>query len=72
MADSVILATARAFRAVLWTQDKDFEGLQGVRYVSKNAKNNRDPQPGAKGARLISIRCGALNDLVIPQVTKLS
>ncbi len=34
MADSVILATARAFQAVLWTQDADFKGLQGVRYVS--------------------------------------
>ena len=35
MADSVILATSRAFQAVLWTQDADFEGLEGVRYVSK-------------------------------------
>ena len=35
MADSVILATSRAFQAVLWTQDADFEGLEGVRYVPK-------------------------------------
>jgi predicted nucleic acid-binding protein len=32
MADSVILATARAHRATLWTQDEDFEGLPGVQY----------------------------------------
>ena len=35
LADSVILATARAFGAVLWTQDSDFEGMEGVRYVRK-------------------------------------
>ena len=33
MADSIMLATARAFDAVLWTQDADFEGLDGVRYA---------------------------------------
>jgi predicted nucleic acid-binding protein len=32
MADSVILATARAHAATLWTQDADFEGLPGVEY----------------------------------------
>ncbi len=32
MADSVILATTRAYDATLWTQDKDFKGLKGVRY----------------------------------------
>jgi toxin FitB len=32
MADSVILATARAFGATLWTQDADFDGMPGVRY----------------------------------------
>jgi predicted nucleic acid-binding protein len=35
MADSLILATARARKAVLWTQDADFEGLDGVRFVRK-------------------------------------
>ena len=35
MADSVILATARACEAALWTQDADFEGLPGVRYFAK-------------------------------------
>lgn len=33
MADSIMLATARAFGAVLWTQDADFEGMDGVRYI---------------------------------------
>lgn len=37
MADSVILATARWRGATLWTQDKDFEGFPGVRYVEKRA-----------------------------------
>jgi predicted nucleic acid-binding protein len=35
MADSVILATARKYHAVLWTQDIDFDGLIGVNYFSK-------------------------------------
>lgn len=34
IADSVILATARAHDAVLWSQDADFEDMAGVRYVS--------------------------------------
>ncbi|MGH8128555.1 MAG: type II toxin-antitoxin system VapC family toxin [Gammaproteobacteria bacterium] len=36
MADSLILATARAHDAVLWTQDADFEGLDGVRFQAKH------------------------------------
>jgi len=35
LADSVILASARAFNAVLWTQDADFRGLADVQYVEK-------------------------------------
>jgi len=35
MADSVILATAQAYDATLWTQDVDFEDVEEVRYVSK-------------------------------------
>jgi predicted nucleic acid-binding protein len=35
LADSVILATARKFGATVWTQDSDFKGLDGVRYVAK-------------------------------------
>ncbi len=34
-ADSIILATARAHGAELWTQDDDFEGLEGVHYFPK-------------------------------------
>jgi len=35
MADSLILATARKYNAVLWTQDIDFAGLPGVQYFPK-------------------------------------
>jgi len=35
MADSVMLASARANGATLWSQDEDFEGLAGVEYVEK-------------------------------------
>ena len=37
MADSIILATARLHGAVLWTQDIDFEGIEGVWYRPKTA-----------------------------------
>ena len=33
MADSVMLATAFEYDAILWTQDSHFEGLRGVKYV---------------------------------------
>ena len=35
MADSVMLATARTHHALLWTQDADFEGMNGVRFRRK-------------------------------------
>ena len=35
MADSVMLATARAHNATLWTQDADFRDVEGVQYVEK-------------------------------------
>ena len=35
MADAIILATARASRATLWTQDADFDGVAGVRYYPR-------------------------------------
>lgn len=35
MADSVMLATARRHRAILWTQDSDFDGLPSARYHAK-------------------------------------
>lgn len=37
-ADSVMYATAQAEGALLWTQDADFEGLPGVRYVAKQPR----------------------------------
>ena len=37
MADSIILAIARTHDAILWTQDVDFENVDGVRYIQKNA-----------------------------------
>jgi len=33
MADSIMLATAIAAGAVLWTQDSDFKDIEGVRYI---------------------------------------
>ena len=35
MEDSIMLATAREWDAVLWTQDADFEGIEGVKYQPK-------------------------------------
>ena len=35
MADSMILATARAYQAILWTQDADFKDVDGVQYIEK-------------------------------------
>lgn len=37
MADSTILATARAQDATLWTQDADFEGMADVEYRAGGA-----------------------------------
>jgi predicted nucleic acid-binding protein len=35
MAESMMLATAKAHGATLWTQDADFEEIADVRYVAK-------------------------------------
>ena len=35
LADSVVLATARKHAATLWTQDADFEGIEGVKFFAK-------------------------------------
>ncbi len=35
MADSIILATARTYDAMLWTQDVHFKDLDGVKYIKK-------------------------------------
>ena len=38
MADSIILATARAYDATLWTQDEHFKGIEGIKYKEKRSK----------------------------------
>jgi len=35
MADSIILATAREYKAIIWTQDVDFKRLSNVKYFPK-------------------------------------
>ena len=35
LADSLILTTARAHGALLWTQDADFEGIENVKFIAK-------------------------------------
>jgi toxin FitB len=35
MADSIILATAQEFNAIIWTQDSDFINISNVKYFSK-------------------------------------
>lgn len=32
MADSIILATARAYNCIIWTQDSDFQHIEDVNY----------------------------------------
>ena len=41
LADSVILATARTHAAVIWTQDEDFKGIKGVKYIERKTKEPR-------------------------------
>ena len=35
MADSIILATAQEFNAIIWTQDSDFKNISNVKYFPK-------------------------------------
>ena len=35
MADSIILATAKAYDCTIWTQDADFKNIPGVKFFSK-------------------------------------
>lgn len=37
MADSIILATARLYNAIVWTLDSDFKHIDGVNYFPKNS-----------------------------------
>ncbi|HET7436765.1 MAG TPA: type II toxin-antitoxin system VapC family toxin [Thermoanaerobaculia bacterium] len=39
MADAIVLATARKYRAELVTSDQDFEALDGVTYLPKKARD---------------------------------
>lgn len=35
MADSIILAAAKIYEAILWTQDSDFNNIEGVKYFPR-------------------------------------
>jgi len=35
VADSIILATAQEFKAIIWTQDSDFKNTNKVKYFPK-------------------------------------
>lgn len=35
LADSIILATAKSYKAVIWTQDEHFKSINGVKYINK-------------------------------------
>ncbi|HYA88038.1 MAG TPA: type II toxin-antitoxin system VapC family toxin [Nitrospirota bacterium] len=35
LADAVIVATARIHNAVIWTQDSDLKGVEGVKFMNK-------------------------------------
>ncbi|MEW6482052.1 MAG: PIN domain-containing protein [bacterium] len=35
LADSIVLATARANDAIIWTQDADLKGIDGVNFIPK-------------------------------------
>ena len=35
MADSILLATAWAYNATVWTQDEDIKNIPGVQYRKK-------------------------------------
>jgi predicted nucleic acid-binding protein len=45
MADSMIFATAQTEKAILWTQDADFETKPGVRYRAKQKGPAQVGQP---------------------------
>jgi predicted nucleic acid-binding protein len=41
MADSIILATAKAHSATIWTQDIDFKNIPGVKYFPKQQNGHQ-------------------------------
>jgi len=38
MADSIILSIAQLKKAFIWTQDRDFKNIEGVRYIEAKRK----------------------------------
>lgn len=48
MAGCLILATARAYPARLWTQDAHFKEIEGVRYIEKKALSAHADRPQAQ------------------------
>jgi predicted nucleic acid-binding protein len=38
MADSIILATAQEFKAIIWTQDSDFKNISKVKYFPTKSR----------------------------------
>ena len=47
MADSIILATARAHDATLWTQDGHFASIEGVQYIAVQPPPKPSGEPAA-------------------------
>ena len=45
LADSIILATSRQEEAVLWTQDQDFQGMEGVEYRPHRERKATECEP---------------------------
>ena len=41
LADAVILAATRSRDATLWTQDRDFKGIEGVKYFPKRKTSGK-------------------------------
>jgi predicted nucleic acid-binding protein len=41
LADSIVLATARANDAIVWTQDIDFKNINGVKYIAYIGKKKK-------------------------------
>jgi len=48
MADSIIIASAHAQDATLWTQDAHFKELPGVKYIEKKQNGRGDHAPTGK------------------------
>ncbi|MFH1115478.1 MAG: type II toxin-antitoxin system VapC family toxin, partial [Pseudomonadota bacterium] len=51
MADSIMLATARSYGAVLWTQDSDFRGIEVASQKPRANSKNSPPRPSPQAGR---------------------